>query len=253
MNKYKAPFKHFDITVTHLPEDSAHYVPARTRDADEHARRHAMPPHSLILEDQASGLVVGQHTLAHQFANQHDEEFVHRQLVASLVTTGFYSGARGAGDVMRRRWLLPEVASDEGDGWRETKAGLLSKIQDGMSYAVTLAAQLERAHKNGNKTESLRRQLGCQVGSTGIALACYDLGDAPEDMSAYDIQAIIRLRALDTIQQSRQFAPLGTYGSIAQFARQNAPASINFMRTAPRTDEAASVLAQAQEDFGLTQ
>lgn len=251
MKNHNKPFTHFDMTTTHLADTVTHYHTPRTHDSTEAERRHDMPGGSLILEDQTSGLIVGAHGLQHEFQNPEDERFFHDQLIASLVNTGHYSGARGASDVMRRRWYLPELASDEGDGWRETREGLMYKVHAEMSHAVTLAQQLELAHKRELKAESLRRQLGRATGSAAIALACYDLGDAPEDMSAYDIQALVRLRALDTIQQSRQFTPFETYGSIAQFARDDSPVAINFMRTAPRSDEAAAVFAQAQEDFGL--
>lgn len=239
------------MTTTHLPDGTDHYATPRTRSSDEAARRRAQPRGSLILEDQTSGLAVVQHGLLHEFADPAEEEFFHHRVIASLVNTGYYSGAQGAGDVMRRRWYLPELASDEGDGWRQTRAGLMHTVQSGMSHAVTLARQLELAHKRGQKAESLRRQLGRHTGSIAVALACYDLGDAPEGMSAYDIQTVARLRALDTIQQSRKFVPLGVYGSVAQFARPEAPASLEFMRQAPRGDEAAAVLAQAQQDFGV--
>lgn len=239
------------MTTTHLADNVDHYYIPRTRDDAEAERRHALRSGSIMLEGQTSGLEVGAHGLRHEFVHEEDERFYHDQLIASLVNTGCYSGARGAGDVMRRRWHLPELASDDGDGWRETREGLMVKIHDGMSHTVTLARQLELAHKRGAKAESLRRQLGRQAGSVAIALACYDLGDAPESVSAYDIQAVARLRALDTIQQSRQFTPYGTYGSVAQFGRDDSPVAINFMRRAPRSDEAAAVFAEAQEDFGL--
>ena len=251
MNKNKSPFKHFDMTTTHLPEDGPHYTPAWTRDSTERDRRHDMPSGSIILEEQASGLLVARQMIAHEYSNPEDQEFAFDQLVPTLTNASFYSGAAGAGDVMRRRRELPELASDEGDGWRQTKEGLLAKTRAEMIHAVTLATQIERAHKRGAKAESLRRQLGAQTGKIALSLACWDLGDAPEGMSAYDIQAIVRLRSLDTIQQARQFAPRQAYGSIAQLSRESTPLSGHFMQQAPRSDEAAAVLAQAQEDFGL--
>lgn len=251
MNKFTTPYKHFDMTTTHLPENEGHYITPRTRDSSEAERRRAMPSGSIGLEGQTSGLIVAQHMIQHPFENTEDAAYLHGVIVPSFVNTGWYNGAQGAGDVSRRRWFLPELASDEGDGWRETHDGHMRKIHESMSHVVTLAHQLELAHKRGAKAESLRCQLGRAVGSVGIALACTDLGDAPETMSAYDIQAIVRLRALDTIQQSRQLVPYGTYGSVAQLARPDSPLSIGFIQQAPRTDEAAAVFLQAQEDFGL--
>lgn len=251
MNKYKSPFKHFDMPTTHLPEDGPHYTPAWTRDSTERDRRHGIPHGSLILEEQSSGLLVARQVIVHDYKNPEDQEFAFNQLVPALSNTSFYSGAAGAGDVMRRRRELPEFASDEGDGWRQTKAGLLVKTQKDIAYAATLASQLELAHKRGTKAEALRRQLGAETGKIALALACWDLGDAPESMSAYDIQAIVRLRALDTIQQSRQFMPQQTYGSLAQLARSSTPLARHWMQHAPHSDEAAEVLAAAQEDFGL--
>lgn len=251
MNKYKSPFKHFDMTTTHLPEDGPHYAPEWTRDSTERDRRHDMPHGSLILEEQRSSLLVARQVILHKYDNPEEQSFAFDQLVPALTNTSFYNGAAGAGDVMRRRRELPEFASDDGDGWRQTKAGLLAKTQADMGRVTALASQLELAHKRGAKAESLRRQLGAETGKIALALACWDLGDAPETMSAYDIQAIVRLRALDTIQQSRQFQPQHTYGSIAQLARPTTPLSRHWMQHAPRNNEAAEVLAGAQQDFGL--
>ena len=251
MNKYKSPYKHFDMTTTHLPEDGPHYTPAWTRDSTERDRRHDMPSGSLILEEQSSSLVVTRQLIGHTYQNPEDQEFAFDMLVPSLTNASFYSGAAAADDVMRRRRILPEFASDDGDGWRQTKEGLLLQTQSDIGHAATLASQLELAHKQGKKAESLRRQLGAKTGKIALALACWDLGDAPESMSAFDIQAIVRLRALDTIQQARQFMPRQYYGSIAQLARPSTPLSGYFMQRAPHSDEAAAVLAGAQEDFGL--
>ncbi len=251
MNKNKSPFKHFDMTITHLPEDGRHYEPEWTRDSTERDRRHEMPHGSLILEEQTSSLMVARQAIMYEYQNPEDQEFAFEQLVPALTNTSFYSGAAGAGDVMRRRRSLPELASDEGDGWRQTKVGLLVKARHNAGHVATLATQLELAHKRGQKAEALRRQLGRYTGDLALMLACWDLGDAPESVSAQDTQAIVRLRALDTIQQSRQFMPQQVYGSVAQLARPDTPLARHWMRQAPRTDEAASVLAQAQEDFGL--
>lgn len=251
MNKYKSPFKHFDMTTTHLPEDGDHYIPAPTRDSTERDRRHAMPHNSLILEDQRSGLTVAKHVIGYDFQNPEEQSFAFNTLVPTLLNTSYYSAARGAGDVMRRRLELPILADDEGE-WRETQDGLLHKIREAIGHTVTLAEQIELQHKRGLRAESLRQQLGRHAGSVALALACYDLGEAPYDMSDFDIQSIVRLRALDTIQQSRQFMPHGTYGSVAQLAHPHSLLSLHYLRHAPHSGEAASIFAGAQEDFGLS-
>lgn len=247
----KQPFKHFDLPTIHLDESSGEdYIPPQTRDHSERERRHELPTGSILLEQQRSGLKIAKHIVDFNFEDPHERAFAFDTITPSLINASWYSYSRGAGDVMRRRLDLPEMASDDVEGWRQTREGLLHKIRSGMACAVDLATRLEAAHKKGLTTERLRRQFGRYSGSLALAMSMYDLGNAPESMSAYDIQAVARLRSLDTLQQARQLRAHDTYASVAQLANSHSPLSIYWMQHAPSGNEAANVFAQSQEDFG---
>ena len=246
MKETITPYKNFDLPVINLPEEG-HYIPPLTRDVTEAERRHSLPSGTVLLEQQRDGLRIAQDIISYPFDNPADRDFAYKETAHSLLNSSWYTYARSAPDVMRRRLDLAVLADDDAE-WRETKSGLLTKTQSGLVRAVELAEALTNAHSCNRRTDRLSQQLGRQVGNVAINLACLPLADAPRGMSAYDIQYVARLTALDTLEQSR--APRGdTYASTAQLIDPDSPLSTSWRKNAPSTNQADNALVQAQEEY----
>lgn len=226
----KKPYSNFDLPRQHIYSD--HYVPSRARDTEEIARRRALPTGTILAEYQRDGLQMATNILAH-VEEPEDVAFAVDTLAASGLNSAWYSYARHA-SVMRRRLSLPELANDEvGDGWRQTRNGLLTKAQRGLAFTAELAGQLAASRSEGREVDRQSIALGRQLGNVSLELACVRLGNAPESLSAFDVQSLAREQALEALEYSRVVASqTGTHPSLAQLADVDSPLSVYWRREA---------------------
>lgn len=246
------PYKNIDQPVVNLNEtDGQHYVPPLSRDEQEINYLQSAAPGTKILAHQSTGLTVTHAVSEHAFSNEADRHFAFNALSKALFNSSWYLFAQGSQDVMRRRLLLPELADDDAD-WRETSTGLLARTQDSLGYAAELGQELAIAHASERSTHRIRTKLGRQMGNSAILLTSMEMTPTPRGQSAFEISHAQRLRYLDLLRTSRTTSPQHpVFPSIAQIARQRSPLSTEWQDTAPQTNEAYRVLAEAQDTFGL--
>lgn len=238
----KKPYKHFDLPTYHLSGE--HYVPARARHSGEIERRRMQPTGTVLLEQQRGGLAIAS-DVVNQLEEDEDLRFAGDMLAAGGLNASWYSFAQGA-EVMRRRLYLPELADDETE-WRETREGLLEKVRTNLAQAADLAWVLADAGREGLRTERTKTSLGRTMGSVSLGLASVRLGDAPETVSAFQIQAGVRRVSLDALDRSRTISSeVGMNPSIAQLADPDSPLSVYWRRNAPNGAHEAFVKAQEE-------
>lgn len=240
----KKPFSNFDLPRQHINSD--HYIPARARASDEIDRRRSLPAGTLLAEQQRDGLRIAANIIGY-LEEPEDVAFTTEVLAVSGLNAGWYSFAQHS-SVMRRRLLLPELANDEGEeDWRETRVGLLTKVQTGLVVATELAEGLALARANRHETRRQTVELGRRLGNVSLELACIRLGNAPRLLSAFAVQSLAREEALITLEQSRVIADqVGVNPSIAQLADVDSPLSVFWRRNAP--NGAFEALEQAVEE-----
>lgn len=226
MNK---PYRNFDLPKQHL--DERHYMPARARSKSEIERRRSLPSGTTLAEQQRDGLVIASKML--EWVEQpEDVTFTSNVIAMSGLNAGWYSYAAKSA-VMRRRLSLPRLA-DEETGWRETHDGLLTKAQQGLAYAASLADLLVGATIEQRATEHYRQQIGRNLGNLSLNLACIELGNVAQSYSEFDIQDLAREHSLQMLDSARTFGDqIGTHPSIAQLADPNSDLAIHIRRHAP--------------------
>lgn len=228
----KRPYSHFDLPTLHYsgPE---HYVPPRTRDAEERARRHGRPPGTLLAEQQYTGLRVAEGIMNHTLDDD-DIAFVAPLLAASGLNSSWYGFARNhENEVMRRRLELPRLI-DETLMWRETRDGLLCKTREGLATAAQLAGLLAEAIAENRQRTRLFTRTGRTIGNSSLQLACVTIGNVPYGLSPFEIQALARQHGLEALMMSRRaVAEVGVLPSVAQLADTDSPLSVFWRRHAP--------------------
>lgn len=228
----KRSYSHFDLPTLHYggPE---HYVPPRTRDADERARRHSLPPGTLLAEQQYAGLRVAEGIMAHDL-DEDDMAFASLLLAASELNSSWYSFARDhANEVMRRRLELPRLV-DEETTLRETREGLLHKTRAGLATAAQWAGVLAEATAENTRHAKLPVLTGRTMGNSSLQLACVTIGNVPYGISAFEVQARARQQGLEALALSRRtVAEVGVLPSVAQLADVDSPLSVFWRRHAP--------------------
>lgn len=236
--------------TTHISEGTPVYQPDLSRDPIEIARRESNPRGSVILEEQESALEIALRVAQHDFAYQNERDFAYGHIAEELANAAWHLYGK-SDDVQRRRQLLPIHADDSAD-FRETRPGLTHHIRSGLAYAAEAGHRLVIAHHRGLETTKQRVQLGRGLGNIAIACETLQLTNAPQGMSEFDIQKIVRLYGIDLFQRARtRYHDVGVAPSIAQLSRPTTPVSLEWQRTAPATNESYELLAQAQRDFGL--
>ncbi len=215
----KEPFKHVDLSILHLDNsEGLDPIPLKATDPQEAARRRAWPKGTLVLDQQRQGMMIASEIANFPFEDPQAQSFALGKLAIALINTSWYSSGQNAEDVMRRVIDLPELADDVWS-WRETRAGMLQKIQENMGSATRLSESLVIRHIKGQSVETLSRRFARKAGSAAVRMACLGLTPAPAGMSAHQAQHSARIIALDLIDQARYaHDSLGTHPSIAQLA-----------------------------------
>jgi hypothetical protein len=226
MNK---PYNNFDLPTRHL--NNNHYVPERARASEEIERRHRLPHGTILAEHQRDGLAIASRIMQ-SVEQPEDLAFAGNVIAMSSLNAGWYNYAANS-SVMRRRLLLPTLASEESD-WRETKTGLLTKAQQGLATSAVLAEVLVATKVENRSTARAQQQLGRQLGNTSLQLACIEVGTIAGSYSAFDVQDIARTESLQLLEQARVLGDqVGSHPSIAQLADQDSDLAVYWRRQAP--------------------
>lgn len=243
MNK---PYRNFDLPKQHL--DDRHYVPERARTSTEIQRRRALPNGTILAEHQRDGLHIASQIMQ-RVEQPEDITFARDVIAMSGLNASWYSYAAHS-PVMRRRLNLPVLADEETE-WRETRSGLLTKAQQGLVEAATIAEAL--ASTKAERRSTLRQQqiLGRQLGGVSLQLACIEVGSVADSYSSFDVQNLAREQSLEALEKARIFGDqVGSHPSMAQLADPNSDLAVYWRRNAP--NGAFEAYEEAIEDYPRT-
>jgi hypothetical protein len=233
----RKPRANFDQPVVHVPEESVHFVPPKARSAAEIARRKKMPKlppgkSQLIAEYQKRGVDFS----AGIFEKVGDEasiKYAAGTLAVVAWNASWYTNARRATDVMRRRQLLPKIADDE-TGARLTEVELSGRI--GNSF-MTLSMQAEgivAERARGQVVSSHDWKFGQKAGNTALELSALHHNITGIGGNAVEIQDQMMAAAMLTAEEARNLGlVIGAVPSFAQFADPDSALSVNWRRNAP--------------------
>lgn len=237
----KKPFTHFDLPTYSL--DGEHHIPARARTSEEIERRRSMPAGSLLLEEQRNGLQVASRVLQ-ELEDDGDLQFMSEILAVSGLNTSWYTFADQ--EVMRRRLYLPERANDE-TGLRQSRESLVQNVRANLSVCAELASQIFAEHTTRRITKRTQAGLGRAIGTASLGLAVVHLGDAPESVSAHQIQDATRRASLKALHRSRTMvSETGTIPSMAGFSDPDSDISVYVRRNAP--NQTRTLFIHTQEE-----
>lgn len=243
MNK---PYRNFDLPKQHL--DDRHYVPERARSMTEIERRRSLPSGTLLAEHQRDGLSIA-HQIMRSVEQPEDVAFAGTLIAMSGLNAGWYNYAAHS-PVMRRRLNLPTLADEESD-WRESRSGLLTKAQQGLVEAATIAEALVATKVERRSTARHQQQLGRQLGNVSLQLACAEVGTVADSYSPFDVQNLAREASLTMLEQARVFGDqVGSHPSVAQLADPNSDLAVYWRRNAP--NGAFEAYEEAIEDYPRT-
>lgn len=240
MNK---PYRNFDLPKQHL--DNRHYIPERARSSTEIDRRRMLPNGTILAEHQRDGLLIA-NQIMRTVEEPEDVAYAGAIVAMSSLNAGWYNYAAD-GLVMRRRLNLPTLADEETD-WRETRSGLLTKAQEGLAKAATIAEALAATQTERHSNVRQKQLLGRSLGNVSLQLACIEIGGVSRFYDAFDVQNLAREQSLQTLEQARIFADeVGSHPSIAQLADPNSDLAVYWRRTAP--NGAFEAYEEAIEDY----
>jgi hypothetical protein len=228
MNK---PRTHFDLTREHLSKEG-HYVPPKTRDPQEAARRRGRPRGTLIAEQQARGLGIA-HNILGRAETGKDMEFTTRMLGMAVMNSSWYVFGKDANDVMRRRLWLPKMADSDTD-WRQTPKELHLNTVDGLVMAQYLSEEFAHMTAQDRVTETKKRALGRHLGNMALNLAVLGDGRTVMGGNAHEVQDQARERSLELMRFARQFGiDHQTHPSIAQLPDRDSTLGLYWRQEAP--------------------
>lgn len=236
----KQGYRDFDLPKEHLLDDR-HYVPPKTHDHTEIARRKELTPGTLLAETQQRGLAVARHILEYVS----DEEgllFAADMICIAGLNTAWYSYAQNS-DVMRRRLKLPIMAHPRS----RNVATIAEDSVEALGKQVRRAGQLVTATEYRLRSESdLQRRLGVGVGNVSLRLAMIEpasravfneVGDSDEFA-----QDIVRRRCLQMLDRARvMHRDTGSHPSIAQLSDPYSHLAVYWHRNAPGCAQSAVV------------
>lgn len=236
----KQPFTHFDLPRQHLSEQG-HYIPPRAREEAEIQRRRMAPSGTVLAEQQAKGYRVAAYVLEH--VDEESLTYSSNLISYAALNSGWYTFAKNAPDVMRRRLYLPKLADHETD-WRQNLTDLRIEATANFSGIVALADQLSYQVEIARPYKRTATNLGKLAGTTALQLAVVHRSALPAG-NAFEVQKQARDMALQTLNNSREYGLRNSaHISVAQFADPDSPLSVEWRRTAP--NQAFYALEEAQ-------
>ena len=230
-NMTKQPFSNFDLPRQHIIGEG-HYVPPRAREAGEIARRRALPIGTLLLEQQLQGLNIA-HDILTKLESEEDRRFATKLLGMAALNTSWYTYAKDAPDVMRRRLILPKLADHQTD-WRQTSTGLYTDTLKGLNIARDTATLTISRYVEGVPDPYGPTVLGRRIGNISLQLAAVHHNAAQVGGNAFDVQKHVRDTSLDILETTREFGlETGSHPSLAQLADRDSPLAVHWRREAP--------------------
>lgn len=238
-------YRDFDLPVAHL-SSNRDYIPPKTHDRAEAARRRDLNPGTLRYEMQERGLIVAR-TILQEVTEEEARMFASDMLGKAMLNSAWYSYAQRRTDVMRRRLKLPIMLHD-----RNRDASTLYEDTVAMvGRAGDYAHQLVIAHEcMPERVDARQHDVGRVMGNAGLRLALVSpvvRGEFPlpghdteEPLSDKDMQDKVRMIAMSTLTDARMMAGQAqVHPSVAQLADPYSPLSVHWYRSAPGSAQTA--------------
>lgn len=239
-------YRDFDLPVAHL-STNRDYVPPKTHDVAELARRRDLNPGTLRYEMQERGLIVAR-TILRELNEEEARMFASDLLAKAMLNSAWYSYAQRRTEVMRRRLKLPIMLHDHNRD-ADLLYGGTSAIVD---RAVGYAQQLVVAHEYMPERVDVRQHdVGRVMGNVGLRLAVFSpvlrgefpapkLSDDDAPLNDSYMQGQVRSIAMSTLTDARMMAGHAqVHPSIAQLADPYSPLSVHWYRNAPGSAQTA--------------
>jgi hypothetical protein len=242
-------FRDFDLPVEHLL-DERHYVPPKSHDTAEIARRRDLNAGTLRYEKQARGLVVAR-TILHELSEEEGLLFATNMLAVAGLNSAWYSYAQRRVDVMRRRLKLPIMLHAR----NRAPHTILEDVDEILGCAQKNADNLVIALEcQPEKVDQRQHSVGRATGNAALHLATFGAVsrgefpkpqyDSDEDTILNDevMQSHVRSIALSTLSDARNaHRTIGAHPSIAQLADPYSHLSVYWHRHAPGSAQNAIV------------
>lgn len=231
-------YRDFDLPKEHL-NDVRHYVPPKTHDAVELARRQELSSGTLLAETQRKGLIVAR-SILEQVTEEEGLLFSTNLLALAGLNTAWYSYAQNS-EVMRRRLKLPLMMHPRS---RDARA-IVSDSKELIDKQVVRADKLVTATDLRLRTmHDHQRMLGVGVGNVSLKLAMYrpvTEGRFPtEEEDEVVLQERARSVCLDALEAARTMHTVtGSHPSIAQLSDPYSHLSVYWYRHAPGSAQRA--------------
>ena len=244
MNTFTSPekqgFRDFDLPKEHLL-DERHYVPPKTHDPAELARRRDLTPGTLVAESQQKGLLVARRIIE-QVSEEEGILFASNMLCIAGLNTSWYSYAQNSA-VMRRRLKLPILAHPR----LRAPETILEDSAEALGKQVDRAGQLVTATEYSLRSEGqLQTKLGVGIGNASLRLAMLEPVMSETFYAVNDnetlAQDIVRRRCLQMLERARTMhREIGSHPSIAQLSDPYSHLAVYWHRNAPGSAQSAVV------------
>jgi hypothetical protein len=241
----KHPRIDFDLPTKHT-DATYDFVPNKSRDPAEIARRKKLRPGTLKLEEQLRGTEIARRLLAGSVTSTDRKSSAHLIALAGI-NSSWLTHARDAEDVMRRRQKLAQLVHPE-TSHRRTIAELRSQTLLGYAGAVLLAGTLTAEHAAGRPTRRSTSAYGRTIGNLSIQSAVLGHDEFSHIGSEVEVQDRVCEISLDTLQQAREIGrEVGANPSLAQLPDPFSPYGIYIRETA--SDGTYQLYQSAVEDI----
>lgn len=225
----ESPKKHLDLPVVHLDNaPGLPYIPHKADDPEIIAMRRNWPKGTVVLAQQYTGALIARDIASFNFTDKQARSHTFGILAMALINSAWHSYPERSQDIMRSAIELPQLAHDPqrpGDDpeWRETEAGSLNKLQQGLGFTAANAFtlfDLHRREKKGGQYDVTARRFGRNAAKCAIRMETMGLlSDQPDTRSAVEIQKDVRSIGLSLIDQTRYaHESYGHHPSLAQLA-----------------------------------
>lgn len=252
---FKTPeqgYRDFDLPVAHL-SSNRDYLPPKSHDIAEIARRRELASGTLRYEMQHRGLVVAR-TILHELSEEEARMYASNMLSRALLNSAWYSYAQRRTDVMRRRLKLPIMLHDRNRDPEMLYDDTSLRLEKVAEYARQVVIANEYLPE---RVDTRQQDVGRTMGNIGLRLAIYSsvvggMFPAPKHeiddvaLSDWHMQELARNVAMQTLTESRMMAgQTQVHPSIAQLADPYSPLSVHWYRSAPGNAQKAITEALA--------
>ncbi len=209
-----------------LLERSGGWVPPKSHDPEEIAELEVLPPGSVIVRRQETGVQVA-HKMLEFMSTRDISNFGPRILAAAGFNTAWHNHAEGVEDVTRRRLWLPVHERSEGP---ITRQSLTVDASQQYEAAVETARLVKHCvERRSAAIPPFKKKLGRQIGNASLVLASVPyaslIENAYDDVEKQDHARRGAMRARTDARDMR--TDLGVYPSLAQLADRFGPLPVH--------------------------